>query len=161
MSMETAPTAKDLQVIMDQVWMSYLDPEGINPLLPVEDETVSAEMHAWVAIRGTWEGHVMVTCSEVQARNLAAAFLAMTPDEVPEEDVADVLGELANIVGGNVKSMLPEGCVLSTPYFVGRGAGPNVAPTALCVAELVGVWMDEPLSVGMWQARGEAVEVAA
>jgi chemotaxis protein CheX len=161
MSIEALPTVKDLLVIMDQVWLSYLDPDGIDPLVPDDDAPITSDIHAWVAITGTWEGHVLVTCSRAQARNLAAAFLAMEVDEVPDEDVADVLGELANIVGGNVKSMLPAGCTLSTPYFVGEGTAPFGRPEAACVAELVGRWRDETLSVGMWHSRDESMEMAA
>jgi chemotaxis protein CheX len=161
MSIEIVPAVKDLLVILDQVWLSYLDPEGIDPLVPDDEAPVTSDIHAWVAITGTWEGHVQVACSRAQARNLAAAFLAMDVDEVLDEDVADVVGELANIVGGNVKSLLPAGCTLSTPYFVGEGAAPFRRPQATCVAELVGRWRDETLSVGMWQSRSEDMEVAA
>ena len=52
------------------------------------------------------------------AQRAAAAFLAMDEDEVAEDDVVDVMGELANIVGGNVKSMLPSGCFVSLPHVV-------------------------------------------
>jgi chemotaxis protein CheX len=161
MSIDMVPTAKDLLVIMDQVWASYLDPDGLDPLVLVDDRAVTGDIRAWVAITGSWEGHVLVTCSRAQARNLAAAFLGMGVDEVPGEDVADVLGELANIVGGNVKSMLPPGCTLSTPSYVDDGEGPVPAPGADLVAELVGRWRDESLSVGMWHSRSVGMEVAA
>jgi chemotaxis protein CheX len=162
MSIDTVPTAKDLLVIMDQVWASYLDPDGLDPLVPVDEGTVTSDIRAWVEITGSWEGHVLVTCSWAQARNLAAAFLGMGVDEVPaEEDVADVLGEMANIVGGNVKSMLPSGSTLSTPSFVDQGDGPVPAPGVVLVAELVGEWRNESLSVGMWQSRSEGMGVAA
>jgi chemotaxis protein CheX len=161
MSMDTVPTVKDLLVILDQVWASYLDPEGLDPLLPVDDETVTSDIRAWVAITGSWEGHVLVTCSRAQARNLAAAFLDMGVDQVADEDVSDVLGELANIVGGNVKSMLPSGSTLSTPSYVDHGESSVPAPGAELVAELVGWWRDESLSVGMWRTRSEGMEVAA
>jgi chemotaxis protein CheX len=162
MSIDTAPAAKDLLTILEQVWASYLDPDGLDPLVPEDDRTVPNDIRAWVAITGSWEGHILVTCSRVQARNLAGAFLGMSVDEVPaQEDVADVLGELANIVGGNVKSMLPSGCTLSTPSFVDEGDGPVPAPGAVLVAELVGQWRDESLSVGMWRSHSEGIEVAA
>ena len=63
---------------------------------------------------------VVYASSQHAARKAAAAFLAMEPDEVSKEDISDVLGELANIVGGNVKAMLPAGCFLSLPH---GGAG--------------------------------------
>ena len=71
-----------------------------------------------MSITGSWTGHVVYACSTVAARRAAAAFLAMESDEVSQEDLSDVLGELANIVGGNVKAMLPPGCFLSLPQVV-------------------------------------------
>ena len=161
MSIEMVPTTKDLLSVMDQVWLAYIDPDGVDMLRPAEDLAAATELHAWVAITGAWQGQVVVTCSATLARNLAAAFLAMGADEVTEEDVADVLGELANIVGGNVKSLLPSGCALSTPYYVGRGEVPFRQAPDDCVVELVGVWMDEVLSVGLWQSGSAATQAPA
>jgi chemotaxis protein CheX len=39
-------------------------------------------------------------------------------DSVAKEDMKDSLGELVNMVGGGVKSLLPETCVLSLPTVV-------------------------------------------
>ena len=41
----------------------------------------------------------------------------LKPDRV-DEDVRDSLGELANMVGGNLKSVLPPGVALSMPSVV-------------------------------------------
>ena len=35
MTTELAPTDDDLRAIAEQVWSSYLDPEGVSPLLPL------------------------------------------------------------------------------------------------------------------------------
>ena len=158
---DTVPTVKDLQVIVDQVWLSYIDPEGLNPFRPAESVPGRSGMHAAVSVSGRWDGQVVVACSPTQARNLAAAFLAMHPDEVATEDLDDVLGELANIVGGNVKSMLPPECFLSPPQVVSQCEDPDHGPNAERVCELVGTWMDEPLSIAMWHRGAECVEVAA
>ena len=45
-----------------------------------------------------------------------------------EEDVADALGELANVVGGNVKAVLPGPSVLGLPE-VGTAPNPATRPT--------------------------------
>jgi chemotaxis protein CheX len=37
------------------------------------------------------------------------------PPEVPEADVRDALGEIANMIAGNVKALLPEPCSISLP----------------------------------------------
>jgi chemotaxis protein CheX len=155
------PTVKDLLVIVEQIWSSYLDPEGLHPFLAVEaapGDARAAEMHASVSITGSWDGHVVVECSANQARSLAAAFLAIDIAEVGTEDMVDVLGELANIVGGNIKSMLPPECFLSPPLVVDRCEAASHGDDATLVCELVGVWLNEPLSIAMWHDRDECVE---
>ncbi len=36
-------------------------------------------------------------------------------NEAGEEEIQDAIGELANMTGGNIKSLLPEPCYLSLP----------------------------------------------
>jgi chemotaxis protein CheX len=154
MSDVAALRVEDLQEIVEQVWSSYLDPDGIEPLLPVYDAVgLKTDMHASVSITGTWHGHVVVACNESAAKNCSAAFLAMEVDEVGDEDMMDVLGELANIVGGNVKSMLPPGCFVSLPTVV---TGDNVPhyPSAEPVVQLAGTWKEDPFVITMWQSSG-------
>ncbi|MDR7280456.1 chemotaxis protein CheX [Catenuloplanes atrovinosus] len=160
MSDVAALRVEDLQEIVEQVWSSYLDPEGIEPLIPVYDDidAMKTDMHASVSITGTWHGHVVVACNEPAAKNCSAAFLAMEVEEVGEADMMDVLGELANIVGGNVKSMLPPGCFVSLPTVV-TGEAPHY-PSAEPVCQLAGHWMGDPFVITMWQSRGDGGDAA-
>jgi chemotaxis protein CheX len=155
MSVESVPNVEDLAEMVDQVWSSYLDPEGINPLLPVDGPGQASEVHSSVSITGSWHGHIVYASSTAAARHAAAAFMAMEPDEVSQEDVSDVLGELANIVGGNVKAMLPPGCFLSLPQVVLAPSSATVYPSAVQVSGLYGTWLGEPVSVTMWQSRND------
>ena len=155
MSVEVEVNENDLAEMVEQVWMSYLDPEGINPLIPNYDENQPTEVHSSVSISGSWSGHVVYACSTVAARRAAAAFLAMGADEVSEEDMSDVLGELANIIGGNVKAMLPPGAFLSLPQVVMAPATATRYPNAERISGLYGTWEEEPVSVSMWQSRSD------
>jgi chemotaxis protein CheX len=162
MTTRVLPTMKDLLVIVEQIWSSYLDPEGLHPFLAVETApggARAAEMHACVSISGTWNGHVVVECSPNQARSLAAAFLAIDLAEVGTEDMVDVLGEFANIVGGNIKSMLPPECFLSPPHVMDSCESTSHGDDTTLVCELVGVWLNEPLSINMWHDRSELVKL--
>jgi chemotaxis protein CheX len=160
MSVETVPTVADLVAICEQVWESYLEPDGRNPFQPCGPMAGTNEMFAAVSITGNWHGHVAVTCSARAARYAAAAFLLMDPDEVGSDDVVDVLGELANIIGGNVKSMLPAGCFVSLPHVVMNG-GATRFPSAVQVCELAGTWRGEPMSISLWQISGDRAEAWA
>ena len=135
--------------------MSYLDPEGISPLIPTYDENQPSEVHSSVSITGSWTGHVVYASSAAAARRAAAAFLAMDAGAVGPEDLSDVLGELANIVGGNVKAMLPAGCFLSLPQVVLAPDSATRYPNAERVTGLYGLWEGEPVSISMWQSRND------
>ncbi len=151
MSTPTVPTAQDLADIVGQVWSSYLDVEGTDPLIPAEDGSGASDVVASVSITGGWSGHVVVACSMPAARQAAASFLAMEPDEVGDSDVVDVMGELANIVGGNVKSMLPASSLVSLPQVVNASGASVRWPACVQLCELAGTWRDEPVSISMWQ----------
>lgn len=155
MSVEAAVNADDLAEMVEQVWVSYLDPEGINPLIPTDFEEQPSDVHSSVSITGSWTGRIVYASSTVAAERAAAAFLAIGVDEVSPEDVADVLGELANIVGGNVKAMLPPGASLSLPRVVFAPYPAAGFPGEKRITGLYGLWKGEPVAISMWQGRAD------
>ena len=161
MSVEVEVNENDLAEMVEQVWQSYLDPEGLSPLLLTYDENQPTEVHSSVAITGSWTGHLVYASSTAAARRAAAAFLAIEMDEVSQEDTSDTLGELANIVGGNVKAMLPPGALLSLPEVVLTPESTARISNAERISGVYGVWEGEPVSISMWQSRGESKEEEA
>ena len=145
-------TEGDLAEMVEQVWVSYLDPEGGSPLVVHGDNKQPSDVHSTVSITGSWHGHLVYASSRDAAKKAAAAFLAMEPDEVGQEDISDVLGELANIVGGNVKAMLPAGCFLSLPPVELAPDTASYSPAAERISGLYGIWDNEPVSISMWQS---------
>ncbi|GAA3290004.1 MULTISPECIES: chemotaxis protein CheX [Dactylosporangium] len=150
----TNPTEDDLKVIAEQVWSSYLDLDGASPLMPFPPEKPVADVTASVSVTGAWRGHVLVSCSEAAAKHVAAALLGIEFEEVAEEDVADALGELANIIGGNVKSLLPEPCALSLPHVHVDGANGRY-PSVTEVCHLEGTWMAESVTVTVLESTAD------
>jgi chemotaxis protein CheX len=147
--------------MVEQVWESYLDPEGVSPLIPTYDENQPSEVHSSVSITGSWTGYVVYASSTQAARRAAGAFLAMDASEVSQDDLSDVLGELANIVGGNVKAMLPPGALLSLPQVVLAPESTARYPNTRRIGGVYGLWEGEPVSVSMWHSRGEKREEEA
>jgi chemotaxis protein CheX len=160
MSGMTGPTDDDLRVIAEQVWSSYLDVDGSSPLLAIPAANPTLAVSASVSVTGAWRGHVVVSCSEVASRKAAAALLSIDLDEVTDEDVADALGELANIIGGNVKSLLPEPSALSLPHVhVDGPSGRYPSVTEIC--QLNGTWLDECVTVSVLESTADFVGVKA
>lgn len=81
------------------------------------DDRISAAIH----LSGSWNGALLIECCQSTARELASRFLSMEPEEVVADDICDVLGELANMIAGNLKSLLASGTTLSTPTVVNGG----------------------------------------
>jgi len=73
---------------------------------------------AGVHLTGDWNGALALECSRKQACTFAARFLSMDMPETVDDVVRDVLGELANMIGGNLKCVLAGGLKLSMPSVV-------------------------------------------
>jgi CheY-specific phosphatase CheX len=80
-----------------------------------------------VHLTGGWKGAVLLECDWVVARRFACRFLSIDPSDMVDDLVRDVLGELANMIGGNLKCVLTQDIQLSMPTVVdGSGYGLRV-----------------------------------
>lgn len=111
----------DLAAITSEVWAAFLLADGADALTatapPAEPGPV---VHAAVEVTGAWSGRVSLALSDGAAALAARTMLGAA--EVAAADVADAVGELANMVGGNVKSLVPAPSTLGLPV-VGADAG--------------------------------------
>ena len=87
--------------------------ESGTPWFPSEDRLTAA-----VHLAGDWNGVVLLECDRGQACRLAGHFLSVDPPGTVDDVVRDVLGELANMIGGNLKCVLTRGIHLSMPSVV-------------------------------------------
>jgi chemotaxis protein CheX len=159
--MTAIPTDEDLRMIAEQVWSSYLDLDGASPLLPIPAQRQGDEVSASVSVTGAWLGHVVVRCTDTASRNAAAALLGLGFDEVTTDDVTDALGELANIIGGNIKSLLPEPSALSLPRVLLDGTGAEHWPSVTRICHLTGTWLGEPVTVSVLESTADLAGAAA
>lgn len=90
--------------------------------LPSED-LPPADLARAVAFTGACTGTVTLSCTEEAAEQFARMFL--DADVVDGMDAQDVLGELTNMVAGNLAGVLPQPCVIGLPQpasTVGSGS---------------------------------------
>lgn len=80
-----------------------------------EDGRPARDIVAGVTIEGAWRGAVEVHVSEGLAKRLARDVLMIDDAPADSADVADLVGEVANMIGGNLKGLLPDECRLSIP----------------------------------------------
>ena len=99
----------------ESIWKSILDLET----KPAQDEFEFSQdknsLAGCVHITGAWEGSVAIHCPDKLARQWAAIMFGLDEANAQKEEIQDALGELTNMTGGNIKSLLPEPCQLSIP----------------------------------------------
>lgn len=103
----------ELHRITVDIWSTVFDIDVESA--ETTDRVAGRSLTGTVQITGDWNGAVMVECSDRLARQATATMFGMEIDEVTEEDVHDTVGEIANMTGGNLKSLLPGSCQLSLP----------------------------------------------
>jgi chemotaxis protein CheX len=119
-------TEADLTEVVRSVWDAMLGLTLIPSETPYEADTADRSLCGCVQITGSWEGAVMIDLPEKLARDAAAAMFGCEPDDLSDDEVLDALGEVANMVGGNVKGMIDGECKLSLPT-VAEGADFRIA----------------------------------
>ena len=106
----------DLLAVTGQVWESCL---AHHPDVLVEGPFAFLDgpvTRASVVIRGGWSGFVVLEMGRGTALEAARVMLDLEEgDDLEPEEVADAVGELVNIIGGNVKSLLPTAASLGLP----------------------------------------------
>ena len=107
---------QEIQQLTSSIWESILHlpvEPGPSPL-PAGQRTMSACVH----LTGAWRGAVALSCGTDLAQEAAGIMFALDGAGASKCDMQDALGELANMIGGNVKALLPETCHLSLPSVV-------------------------------------------
>ena len=135
------PQLADVQMLVEEVWASFLGAD--EPLTPVSGTVPGEWWSATVTVTGAWQGMVTLELPEAAAEAVTRTLLELT--DVTEPDMADAVGELVNMVGGNIKSLMPDPSTLSLPVVtVGRLAP---SPDAVEVLHHETGWLGLPIRV--------------
>lgn len=100
-----------------------------------------------VQITGAFEGAVTLESSTELARRAAGIVLGVDPVTTSLEEIRDVLGELTNIIGGNLKGLVPGPSHLSLPAVVDGVEFRLTVPRSRLVTEATFDCEGEPLRV--------------
>lgn len=128
----------DVAVLIDEIWMTTLGlaTQRIEPgqaPLPTSAETFDGIIN----ITGDWQATVALQIPKVLAAHVAAVMFHLEPGTAPTtEDMQDAIGELTNMLGGNIKALLSGECHLSLPAVV-EGRGYTVRVPSSHIAERV------------------------
>lgn len=121
-------STEQVHEITSEVWSSILGEEA-KPATG-ESRLDGEQLTAAVRIEGAWSGVVSLHCPKQLGLHIAATMFELDQDSVSEDELRDAVGEIANLVGGKIKNILPGPTTLGTPEFVA------VAPEGTAVHDL-------------------------
>ncbi|MGV7222500.1 MAG: chemotaxis protein CheX [Nitrospinales bacterium] len=104
---------EDISDYTEEIWLSYLQLEAKTTHEPF-NLNKDNYMTGRVNISGTWDGIIVVDCARDLIRKMAAQIFGHLGD-VSNEDEIDNFKELTNMIGGNIKTHLPQPCQLAIP----------------------------------------------
>ncbi len=113
-------SSRDLFEILELIWSTQLGLElavdGLSGDMPMDPP--EGLMTGTVQISGGFAGAVHLMCGRPVVRAAAARMFSVPEGDLDDEDLRDALGELTNMVGGNVKTLLPGSEFLSLPTVI-------------------------------------------
>jgi chemotaxis protein CheX len=138
-----------IQSIAEEAWLALVGEEEF--LLPLPGGPADDAISSWVEIVGPWNGTVVITTARATAEELSRCLLKEhAPPVLDVEDIEDGLGELANVLGGNVKAVLPGPSVLGLPEV---GDAPEVSdPSDVCRLDVL--WRGQALTISVQGSAG-------
>jgi chemotaxis protein CheX len=121
-----------MRAILDEQNVIKANDQFWEQMLAMKLETISDSEHlsacskhmrGSVGIKGAWEGCIEVRMECGLAYEAAAAMMMQPVETVAELDVADALKEIANMIGGILKSALPRPTSMNVPEFAMEAEG--------------------------------------
>jgi len=150
----------ELSEVIQGIWSTTLGLE----LQPSDSAAAQLEnqecINGCVRISGAWNGAVGLICSMPLAKKAVAIMLGEQAADADSADVSDIIGELANMMGGGLKVLLPGPSSLSHPV-VKRGGDVHlkVADSSLAV-RLAFECDGQPLAAELYESgRGDHARV--
>lgn len=110
--------------LVDRIWFEMLHlnahPEGVS------ESAIQEPMRAHIEFNGHTAALVDIVCPKSLASRAAEAMFALKPTDVGDQDRTDVMLELINMLGGNIKAIVADELTLSLPTIAD---GADVATT--------------------------------
>lgn len=111
---------KEIQQYAHLVCSTLLDFE-IHPLPGTFEESPTDTVSGCVQITGKWNGSIMLSLPSALVNILTEKMFSLEPGKASIDDKKDAVGELINMIGGNIKALLPDPSILSVPLLALEG----------------------------------------
>ena len=135
---------------VNNIWTAILGLEvsrGAQAMSALSKVETERTITSCVQLAGAWEGSVLLYCTAKLARRMASVMFGMSEEDLGNDEIEDAMGELGNMVAGNIKILLPKPCELSLPTVVDGLDYRLIVPRSLVYSKLLLECEGEPLLV--------------
>lgn len=112
--METELQEQDVTQIIVDVWKTVLSLD-LNPSIVDKEFDYRQALLASISIQGAWNGMISLRVSAEHAKNIASFIFEKEQQALEQDEIVDAIAEMVNIVGGNIKAILPTPSTLGLP----------------------------------------------
>jgi chemotaxis protein CheX len=105
----------DITKIMNDIWGTFLQLSLDASTFEGAWENTCSTFGSKIDIRGEHAWSVTLLCGQDAAKLAASAMFCKAGDELSADDIQETIAELANMLGGNIKTLLPGRNQLSLP----------------------------------------------
>lgn len=134
----------EITEIVRTIWEAVFNwdlEEAQGTFLPTSART------GFIQVAGVWKGAIVCIASERLVRKISAHMFALEERDLTVELLHDALGELTNMIGGNLKALLPGPSFLCLPAVVEGSNYSICVPSTHSVAEAEFVSCGEPIVI--------------
>lgn len=108
---------EDLQVFINEVTAYFHEVTGVDAQIDVPynkgNESILLDYTGHIGISGERKGGLYITCSKDMLKDLTS--IIMEGEEVDDDTLIDMIGEIANTIAGNVRTTFGKNFMISVP----------------------------------------------
>ena len=105
----------EISQFVADIWSTFLNKKVSVTDKPFKPEGKNNTLAGCVQIAGEWQGTVTLYAPRELSKKIAAVIYGLDETEVDTKQTQDIIGEITNIIAGNIKSILPVPCSISLP----------------------------------------------
>ena len=128
----------------------------ITPSSGQFNENSENSVAANIQISGHWQGVIALKIERDLAQQLAVKMFSMEKGKVTDDEINDALSEMINVIGGNLKSLLPQPNQLSLPMVALKGTSLQF-PFTVQRSQVVFDCMGKQFMVAIHQAKDKTI----
>ena len=106
---------EEIRQFVTDIWSTFLNMRVSPTETPFKPKGNGNTLAGCVQITGEWQGSVTLYAPKEIGKKVAATMYGLDESEVDNKQIQDVIGEITNVLAGNIKSILPAPCSISLP----------------------------------------------